>query len=1375
MSPASAVSPFNFVEDQGQGDPTTRFVASGRTLTASFEEDAIRLQLAGQQPGVVRLEFEGGAAGSRLVGEGRADGIGSPGAFGGVRYAGLYDGIDVRVGETDGELEYDLLVAPGADVAEATMHVEGGVAKVATDGSLVIRAPGGTIHQTAPVSWDVLPGGAHRPLESHFRVTDEGTYGFEVVGHDPRLPLVIDPILGGPPPAPTVVGPANGASVTSPFTISWSPVTSNPSGVVAYNYQVSTSPTFTPVIYQDSVNSPTTQDVVSGLPSGTYYWHVQAVNGDMQQGAWSETRSVTVTGVGASTPGTPVLAPTQAYNTFHPLETGSTWWNPVPGAASYVFETSIGDPGFAWDKIFKFDNIDQTTHDFTIGFEGTFYSRVYAVSADGVRGLPSNVISYTYAYNNPIGPSPTLLSPVGGQTLTLPVTLQWAHVPNPQVFGYDIEIAKDPAFQNIELTVVQQHFPSVPITSLTPGTKYWRVFSTQGDRAPATPTTDALPARTAPSATGTFTVSSAAPTPVSLAIEGVDLPQAVAGGTNPFVALQLTAGVAAGGTAVTLTSSNPAVAPVPATVTMPGTHAWTDFQIALGTVTSPTPVTIAATLNGVSTSGTFTVLPAGLKSLQLTPAAVSGGASATAWVDLQGPAPAGGIVLSLSSDNPAAGVPATVTVPAGSWSASVPVTTSAVTQANAATITVTAGGVSKRATLTVAPPLPPDTLRIDPVSRIGSDPGSATGRVTTASYSAYDQTFRLTSSNPAVASVPGSVTVPAGSLLGGFPVFTSAVASPTVVTITAAGGGVTRSVDFPVYPAGTTPSLSAVWVDRSRVPGGTSVQGNVELNSAAPAGGLIVTLSDNSPSVTVPASVAVPAGATSTSFPVTTSAVTGETAVTISGTLGTTQTAALTLTPGVAPTLSSVSVNTSPVVGGGTATGTVFLNAAAPAGGAVVTLASDSPAVTVPASVTVPADAVAVTFPVTTSSVTAPTAASITGSYGGTQQFARLSVTPPQAGPVLAAVTVNPTSVTGLGSATGTVTLSAPAPAGGAEVFVTHASLALADGLLGTVVTVPAGATSATFAVDTYKVSVPMVASIRATYGGLTRTALLTVNPSAAPTLTALSISPASLVGGNSATGTVTLSDPAPAGGLVVTLSDNSTAVTVPASVTVPAGATDATFTITTATVAAATSATVTATAGGVTRTATLAVNPAAAVTVAGVSLNPATVTGGNTSQGTVTLSGPAPSGGMVVTLASGNTAAATVTASVTVPAGATSATFTVTTKSVTASTSVLVSATGGGVTRSATLTVTPRPADTVAVTRAEYTASKKELRIEATSTNSTATLQVFVTSTNQLIGTLTNKGGGKYEGQFTWPTNPQNVTVRSSLGGSASKAVTLK
>ena len=85
------------------------------------------------------------------------------------------------------------------------------------------------------------------------------------------------------------------------------------------------------------------------------------------------------------------------------------------------------------------------------------------------------------------------------------------------------------------------------------------------------------------------------------------------------------------------------------------------------------------------------------------------------------------------------------------------------------------------------------------------------------------------------------------------------------------------------------------------------------------------------------------------------------------------------------------------------------------------------------------------------------------------------------------------------------------------------------------------------------------------------------------------------------------------------------------------------------------------------------------------------------------------------------------------------------------------------------------RAPDSVAITKAEYQAGKGRLRVEATSTDVTATLQVFVTSSGQLIGTLSNKGGGKFGGEFTQSVNPQSITVRSSSGGSATLAVKLK
>jgi hypothetical protein len=64
---------------------------------------------------------------------------------------------------------------------------------------------------------------------------------------------------------------------------------------------------------------------------------------------------------------------------------------------------------------------------------------------------------------------------------------------------------------------------------------------------------------------------------------------------------------------------------------------------------------------------------------------------------------------------------------------------------------------------------------------------------------------------------------------------------------------------------------------------------------------------------------------------------------------------------------------------------------------------------------------------------------------------------------------------------------------------------------------------------------------------------------------------------------------------------------------------------------------------------------------------------------------------------------------------------------------------------------------------------------VEATGSDPSATLTVYVTSSGEQIGILKNRGNGRYSGQFSWPSNPQSITVRSSLGGSATAQVKLK
>jgi hypothetical protein len=195
--------------------------------------------------------------------------------------------------------------------------------------------------------------------------------------------------------------------------------------------------------------------------------------------------------------------------------------------------------------------------------------------------------------------------------------------------------------------------------------------------------------------------------------------------------------------------------------------------------------------------------------------------------------------------------------------------------------------------------------------------------------------------------------------------------------------------------------------------------------------------------------------------------------------------------------------------------------------------------------------------------------------------------------------------------------------------------------------------------------------------------------PSAGPAaLSAVSVNPATVIGGASSTGTVPLSAAAPAGGAMVSLSSSSGSAGVPPSVTVAAGAATATFPISTSAVASTVSSQITGLYGGVTRSAMLTIAPAPSATLSSLNLSPTTVSGGATSTGTVRLTTAAPAGGAVVSLQSANTAAATVAPSVTVTAGQTSATFTATAANVSSNTSSLISASYVGVTKSATLTV---------------------------------------------------------------------------------------
>jgi hypothetical protein len=75
-----------------------------------------------------------------------------------------------------------------------------------------------------------------------------------------------------------------------------------------------------PVILLNSTNGAPT-DTISGLATGTYIWHVEAVNGAFFQSASLATESLTVTGANAGEPGVPTLNPPLGATQFRTMET----------------------------------------------------------------------------------------------------------------------------------------------------------------------------------------------------------------------------------------------------------------------------------------------------------------------------------------------------------------------------------------------------------------------------------------------------------------------------------------------------------------------------------------------------------------------------------------------------------------------------------------------------------------------------------------------------------------------------------------------------------------------------------------------------------------------------------------------------------------------------------------------------------------------------------------------------------------------------------------------------------------------------------------------------------------------------------------------
>ena len=421
-----------------------------------------------------------------------------------------------------------------------------------------------------------------------------------------------------------------------------------------------------------------------------------------------------------------------------------------------------------------------------------------------------------------------------------------------------------------------------------------------------------------------------------------------------------------------VSSSNTNVATVPSYFYAQGGDTHDTFTINTVQVSAPTQVTITATdaNTGTSASKTFTVLPL-LPTLVLPN--VSGGASATGTVLLNGPVAANNTPIYFTSSNTnVVTVPSYIYAQTGDTHDTFTIGTYVVSVPTVVTITAsTASGASSSQTLTVLPQTPALTL-----PSVITGGGSGTGQVTFSLPTPYNNDpVYLTSSNTGVATVPGYFYAQGGDVAGAFTISTSVVKSATRVTITATTrGGATTTATLIVLPQAPALVLPNVF-------GGASVTGFVTYGLPTPYNNDPVYLtSSNTGVATVPGYFYAQGGDTFGTFTVSTARVDTPTPVTITARTkaGTVTTATFTVLPNV-PTF--LSLSPAAVTGGTPSTGAVTFSAPIPYNNDPIYFSSSNTSVaTVPSYIYAQTGDTSDTFTVNTSAVTTPTVVTISAS-----------------------------------------------------------------------------------------------------------------------------------------------------------------------------------------------------------------------------------------------------------------------------------------------------------------------------------------------------------------------------------------------------------
>lgn len=222
-------APLRFEPNHGQSDPQVRFLARGAgygmfvtdaEVVMRFESGTpqvpastvLRLALEGSRPVRPRGRMQQPGRSHYLSLDGSQPRIADVPHYGELLQRERYPGIDVVWYGTDGDqLEYDFVLAPGADPAQIALAFAGARSvAIDADGELRIDLGERTLVQRAPVAFQYAAtassasmdasrqrqaGGARVPVQSRYVIDTQGRVRFELGDYDRTRPLVIDPVF----------------------------------------------------------------------------------------------------------------------------------------------------------------------------------------------------------------------------------------------------------------------------------------------------------------------------------------------------------------------------------------------------------------------------------------------------------------------------------------------------------------------------------------------------------------------------------------------------------------------------------------------------------------------------------------------------------------------------------------------------------------------------------------------------------------------------------------------------------------------------------------------------------------------------------------------------------------------------------------------------------------------------------------------------------------------------------------------------------------------------------------------------------------------------------------------------------------------------